>query len=80
MEATAYGADGSLIAIPELRLTLTHSEQGVGPLDAGLADQSGYWGSDNLSLPIAGTWTMRATVRVSDIDQVTVEKTVNIIP
>ncbi len=80
VEATAYGADGSLIAIPELRLTLTHSEQGVGPLDAGLADQSGYWGSDNLSLPIAGTWTMRATVRVSDIDQVTVEKTVNITP
>ncbi|MEU8986577.1 copper resistance protein CopC [Streptomyces sp. NPDC048558] len=78
VEATTYGPDGSLIAVPELRLTLTQSEQNVGPLDAELADQRGYWGSDTLNLPLAGTWTMRATVRVSDIDQVTVEKSVEI--
>lgn len=80
VEAVVFGADGSLIAIPELRLTLTQSEQSVGPLDAELADQRGYWGSDSLNLPLAGTWTMRATVRVSDIDQVTVEKSVKITP
>ncbi|WP_432194005.1 copper resistance CopC/CopD family protein [Streptomyces sp. bgisy027] len=78
VEATTYGPDGSLIAVPELRLTLTQSEQDVGPLDAELADQRGYWGSDTLNLPFAGTWTMRATVRVSDTDQVTVEKSVKI--
>ncbi|WP_327593392.1 copper resistance CopC/CopD family protein [Streptomyces chartreusis] len=78
VEATTYGPDGSLIAVPELRLTLTQSERNVGPLDAELADQRGYWGSDTLNLPFAGIWTMRATVRVSDIDQVTVEKSVKI--
>lgn len=80
VEAVVFGADGSLIAIPELRLTFTQSAQRVGPLDAELVDQRGYWGSDNLNLPLAGTWTMRATVRVSDIDQVTVSKTVKITP
>ncbi|MEU0215478.1 copper resistance protein CopC [Streptomyces sp. NPDC006265] len=79
VEATVYAADGSLLAIPELRLSFTHSDKDIGPLDAELADQSGYWGSDTLNLPAAGTWTMRVTVRTSDIDQVTVEKGVKII-
>lgn len=80
VEAVVFGADGSVIAIPELRLTFTQSAQRVGPLDAELVDQSGYWGSDSLNLPLAGTWTMRATVRISDVDQVTVSKTVKITP
>ncbi len=78
VEAIVYGADGSPVAIPELRLTFTDADRGIGPLDAQLADERGFWGSDTLNLPVAGTWTMRATVRVSDIDQVTVEKTVTI--
>ncbi|PWI14412.1 transporter [Streptomyces sp. Act143] len=80
IEAVIFAADGSLVAIPELRLTFTQSARGVGPLDAQLADQRGYWGSDTLDLPIAGTWTIRATVRVSDIDQVTVSRNVKINP
>ncbi|MCX4854953.1 copper resistance protein CopC [Streptomyces canus] len=80
VEAVIFAADGSLVAIPELRLTFTQSARGVGPLDARLADQRGYWGSDTLDLPLAGTWTIRATVRVSDIDQVTVSKNVKINP
>ncbi|MFJ9543785.1 copper resistance CopC/CopD family protein [Streptomyces sp. NPDC101225] len=78
VEAIVYGADGSPVGIPELRLTFTLADQQVGPLDAGLVDERGYWGSDTLNLPIAGTWTIKATVRVSDIDQVTVEKTVKV--
>ncbi|WNM29057.1 copper resistance protein CopC [Streptomyces sp. Li-HN-5-11] len=80
VQALVYGADGSIVAIPELRVTLTHAGRRIGPLDAQLADERGYWGSDTLNLPLAGTWTMRATVRVSDIDQVTVSKTVTIEP
>ncbi|WP_308375101.1 copper resistance protein CopC [Streptomyces sp. MUM 136J] len=80
VEAVVYGADGSPVTVPELRLTLTLRDRRVGPLDAHLADEGGYWGSDTLELPVAGTWTMRATVRTSDIDQVTVERTVRIGP
>lgn len=78
VEAVVYGADGSPVTIPELRLTFTHDGRRIGPLDARLVDEGGYWGSDALTLPLAGTWTAKATVRVSDIDQVTVSKTVTI--
>ncbi|MFE7856958.1 copper resistance CopC/CopD family protein [Streptomyces sp. NPDC057403] len=78
VEALIYGADGSPVSVPELRLSFTDESRRIGPLDSELVDEHGYWGSDTLSLPVAGTWTMKATVRVSDIDQVTVEKTVAI--
>ncbi|MEU6080083.1 copper resistance protein CopC [Streptomyces sp. NPDC047108] len=80
VQAVVYGPDGSVTAIPEMRLTFTLASQRVGPLDAELADQHGYWGSDTLDLPLPGTWKIKATVRVSDIDQVTVSKTVKITP
>ncbi|ELS56471.1 putative integral membrane protein [Streptomyces viridochromogenes Tue57] len=78
VQAVALSADGDPLSVPELRLTARHAANGVGPLDAELVSQSGYWGSDTLNLPVAGTWTMRATVRTSDIDQVTVEETVEV--
>ncbi|MFE7891190.1 copper resistance CopC/CopD family protein [Streptomyces sp. NPDC057412] len=80
VEAVLYGADGLPFAAPELRLTLTQRSQGVGPLDAKLADRGGYWATDRLRLPLPGTWTLRVTVRVTDVDQVTVTKDVTIKP
>ncbi|WP_416986044.1 copper resistance CopC/CopD family protein [Streptomyces sp. T028] len=80
VQAVVYGADGGLVPVPELRLKFILAGKGVGPLDAGLVDERGYWGSDSLTLPAEGTWTMRVTVRVSEIDQVTVEKPVHIGP
>ncbi|MEU0112610.1 copper resistance protein CopC [Streptomyces bobili] len=80
VQAVVYGSDGGLVPVPELRLTFTLAGQGVGPLDAALVDERGYWGGDTLALPAEGTWTMRVTVRVSDIDQVTVEQPVRIGP
>ncbi|MFI6336277.1 copper resistance CopC/CopD family protein [Streptomyces sp. NPDC050535] len=78
IQAVVYGPDGGLATVPELRLTFTLPKQDVGPIDAQLADKGGYWATDGLTLPLAGTWTMKATVRTSDIDQVTVEKSVEI--
>ena len=80
VEAVLYGADGLPFAAPELHLTLTQRAQGVGPLDAKLADRGGYWATDRLRLPLPGTWTLRVTVRVTDVDQVTVTKDVTIKP
>ncbi|MFI2259486.1 hypothetical protein OHU45_02560 [Streptomyces tubercidicus] len=75
-----YGPDGGVATVPEIRLTLTQRAQRIGPLDAKLANQGGYWFSDRLRLPLPGTWTVQVTVRTSDIDQVTVSKNVNIRP
>ena len=78
VQAIILGPDGGIATVPELRLTFTLPKQDVGPLDAQLTDKGGYWATDGLTLPLAGTWTMKATVRTTDIDQVTVEKTVEI--
>ncbi|MFJ3668083.1 copper resistance CopC/CopD family protein [Streptomyces sp. NPDC090106] len=79
VEAVIIGADGGLSSVPELRLAFTLKSQDIGPLDAKLTDRGGYWATDDLNLPIAGTWTMKVTVRVSDIDQVSVTKDVAVV-
>jgi copper transport protein len=78
VQAVIYGPDGGFATVPELRLTFTLESQRIGPIDAELTDKGGYWGADGVTLPVAGTWTMKATVRTTDIDQVTVSKTVKI--
>ncbi|MFF3575362.1 copper resistance CopC/CopD family protein [Streptomyces mirabilis] len=78
VQAVIYGSDGGFATVPELRLTFTLESQQIGPIDAELTDKGGYWTADGVTLPVAGTWTMKATVRTTDIDQVTVSKTVKI--
>ncbi|WP_327686610.1 copper resistance CopC/CopD family protein [Streptomyces sp. NBC_00467] len=80
VQAIVFGPDTGVSTVPELRLTLTQLAQRIGPLDAKLVDRKGYWWADNLRLPLPGTWTMRLTVRITDIDQVTVTKNVTINP
>jgi copper transport protein len=78
VQAVVFGPDGGIVAVPEVRLSLSLPDQKVGPLDAKLKNLGGYWGTSDLTLPIAGTWTMSVTVRTTDIDQVTVTKAVRI--
>ncbi|MCU8593066.1 copper resistance CopC family protein [Streptomyces sp. A13(2022)] len=70
VQAVVFGPDGSLAAVPELRLSFTLPDQHVGPIDAELVDRGGYWSANTVTLPLPGTWTMKTTVRVSEIDQV----------
>lgn len=76
IEALVYGPDGGVSIVPELRISFTHPAKDIGPLDAGLTDKGGYWGNSFLNLPIAGTWEMKVTVRVSEVDQVSETLTV----
>ncbi|MFI2431815.1 copper resistance CopC/CopD family protein [Streptomyces sp. NPDC018693] len=78
VEAVVYGPDGGLASVPELRISFTHPAQDIGPIDAGVTDRGGYWATNTVTLPVAGTWTMKVTVRVSEIDQVSVERAVRI--
>ncbi|MFE7168943.1 copper resistance CopC/CopD family protein [Streptomyces sp. NPDC057616] len=78
VQAIVFAGDGGISTVPELRLTLTQRAQDIGPLDAKLKDQKGYWASYDLRLPLPGVWTMKLTVRTTDIDQVTVSKTVTV--
>ncbi|MFE0473445.1 copper resistance protein CopC [Streptomyces sp. NPDC058947] len=80
VQAVVYGSDTGLIVVPEVRVTFSLPSRELGPIDAELKDQGGYWGTNAVNLPLAGTWTMKTTVRVSDVDQVTEEKRVRIVP
>ncbi|WP_425443477.1 copper resistance protein CopC [Streptomyces monashensis] len=78
VQAVVYGPDGGLSTVPELRITLTLPDRRIGPLDTRVTDRGGYWAVDSFTLPLPGTWTMKATVRVSDVDQVTVSAPVRV--
>ncbi|MEU6811792.1 copper resistance protein CopC [Streptomyces sp. NPDC046831] len=79
VEAVVFGADGGLAIVPELRLSLSLPAKDIGPIDAGLTDKGGYWGTDDLDLPLAGTWTAKATVRTSELDQTSASRTIRIL-
>ncbi|MER6077636.1 copper resistance protein CopC [Streptomyces sp. NPDC001833] len=78
VQAVVFGPDGGISTVPELRLSFTLAAQKIGPLPADVTDRGGYWAADSVNLPIAGEWTMTVTVRVSDLDQVTVTKKLRI--
>ncbi|MEV8597508.1 copper resistance protein CopC [Streptomyces sp. NPDC052012] len=78
VQAVVFGADNGLIAVPELRMTFTLEEKDVGPIDADLTDRGGYWATNDLTLPLDGTWTMKLTIRTSDVDQVTETRKIRI--
>jgi copper transport protein len=79
VQAIVYAADGGLATVPELRLSFTLPAKDIGPIDARLTNKGGYWGTNDLTLPLAGDWRMKATIRVSDVDQISVTKTVRIV-
>ncbi|MFD3309902.1 copper resistance CopC/CopD family protein [Streptomyces sp. NPDC058694] len=79
VEAVIIGPDGGIATVPEIRLSFTLASQKIGPIDAGLTNKGGYWGTSSLNLPIPGTWTMKVTIRTSDIDQVSETRRVKIL-
>ncbi|MGW7540320.1 copper resistance CopC/CopD family protein [Streptomyces sp. NPDC054770] len=78
VQAVVFGPDNGISTVPELRLSFTLGAQKIGPLPANVTDRGGYWAADSVNIPIAGEWTITMTVRVSDLDQVTVTKKIRI--
>jgi copper transport protein len=78
VQAVVYGPDGGLSTVPELRVTLSLRTQRIGPLDTRVTDRGGYWGAGSFDLPLPGTWTLKVTVRLSELDQVTVSAPVRV--
>ncbi|MFI0718014.1 copper resistance CopC/CopD family protein [Streptomyces sp. NPDC021224] len=70
---------GKPIKAPEVRLAFTLPAQHLGPLQAKVgAFTAGHWIATGVRLPLAGAWQLALTVRTSDIDEVTVTRTVQI--
>jgi copper transport protein len=71
--------NGRAFDIPEVKLAFTLESQDVGPLPV-VPDHitTGHWSASGVQIPMAGYWMVAATVRTSDIDQVTVSKNAKI--
>lgn len=66
--------DGTAWDVPEVSATLTLPEAGLGPLQVKLTKKGpGRYASTGLLLPRAGEWTVRLSVRSSDIDMETLK-------
>ncbi|MFD7257327.1 copper resistance protein CopC [Streptomyces sp. NPDC059874] len=75
----AESGDGKPLDLPEVKVAFTLPAKDIGPLPL-VPDRAapGHWTASGVQLPLAGEWRIDVTVRTSDIDQTTVQKTVKI--
>ncbi|MFJ6012120.1 copper resistance protein CopC [Streptomyces sp. NPDC092952] len=72
-------ADGKPLDVPEVKVSFTLKSQNLGPLPAVPTRLAkGHWTASAVQIPVPGTWKVAVTVRTSDIDQTTVDKTTKI--
>lgn len=75
---TAYTPDGELLTVEEWQVSASLPASGVGPIDIPVLPLTDYHALGDVALPTAGQWEFRFTIRVSDVDQASVETTVTI--
>jgi copper transport protein len=72
-------AGGAPLDAPEVKVTFTLESEGIGPLPVTPGRLGpGHWSEPRAQIPMPGDWLIRVTVRTSDFDQTTVEKTMRI--
>jgi copper transport protein len=65
--------------VPEVTAALSFAAKGIGPLPVTLRKvRPGDYTSTGLSVPLAGTWQLQITVRTTEIDQFTVDTTLQV--
>ncbi|MFI5984173.1 copper resistance CopC/CopD family protein [Streptomyces sp. NPDC051555] len=71
--------DGRPFDIPEVKVAFTLPAKDIGPLPLAPDHLApGHWSASGVQLPLAGEWRIDVSLRTSDIDQTTVQKTVKI--
>ncbi|MFH9981619.1 copper resistance CopC/CopD family protein [Streptomyces sp. NPDC017179] len=75
----ALGPNGRLRDVAELKISFTLATKDIGPLPVNPEHvTTGHWVASGVQIPMAGDWKVDATVRTSDIDQVSVTKNAQI--
>ena len=78
MHLTAFTKDGKPIRVQEWKATMALPEKGVESVEIPLLPITENHVVGEVQLPISGDWTLKATVRTSDVDQVTVDRKIRI--
>jgi copper transport protein len=66
------------LAVKEVTLILANPAAGIEPIRRVAAPADGGWRIDDLSVPLAGQWTLRVELLVSDFDKITIEDSVTL--
>ncbi|GGW45365.1 copper resistance CopC/CopD family protein [Streptomyces xantholiticus] len=71
--------DGKPLDAPEVKVSFTLKAKQIGPLPI-TPDRltAGHWTASAVQIPMPGDWTVKVTVRTSDIDQTTIDKNIKI--
>ncbi|MDP9797635.1 copper transport protein [Catenuloplanes nepalensis] len=73
-----YTPEGRPIPIEDFRVTIGLPSAGLEPIDAPMAIVDESHGLGALNFPLPGEWTVKFTIRISEIDQATVSGVVNV--
>ncbi|MFJ6198050.1 copper resistance CopC/CopD family protein [Micromonospora sp. NPDC092111] len=71
-----YTPQGQALPVVEWKVSLALPAAGIEPVPVPVDSPEPHHGSAEISLPVPGEWTIRFTVRTSDVDQATVTATV----
>ncbi|GIG57013.1 transport integral membrane protein [Longispora fulva] len=78
MHMYAFTPDGKPIKVLEWQVTVAMPSRDIAPIEVAVLQLTDDHAVGELTLPTPGTWELRFTLRVSDIDQATVSQTVQI--
>ncbi|GGO95688.1 copper resistance CopC/CopD family protein [Wenjunlia tyrosinilytica] len=78
LNAVAFGPDGGIASVTELKVELSLPGRGLGPLPVKVRNVGGYWAAEDFRIPMAGDWKVSVTVRTGDISEDTGSRTVRI--
>lgn len=78
MHLTAFTKDGQPMKVVEWKATIGAPDKGIEPIQIPLLAITENHAIGEVQLPIAGEWRFKATVRTSDVDQVTVDRRIRI--
>jgi copper transport protein len=67
--------------VGEPTLTLSNPERGIGPIKrAARKSAHGQWQVQGVAIPVAGRWTVRLDVLVSDFEVVSLDEVIELAP
>lgn len=78
MHLTVFTKDGRSIKVEEWKATIAMPSKGVEAVDIPLLAITENHVVGEVQVPVAGEWQLKATVRTSDVDQVTVDRKIRI--
>ena len=80
VEVALATADFGALPAKEVRVTFANPAAGIEPIRRPATETEGVWRIDGLTLPVAGVWTVRLDVLVSDFETLRLDGTVTLAP